>query len=69
MTALDLTGRDLVRVLADAARRPSVDRAVRDRAAALVADMAARGQDARLVRLGSADYAVTASRDGEGGDE
>lgn len=69
MTALDLTGRDLVRALADAARRPSVDRAVRARATALAADMAARGQDARIVRLGAADYAVTAPRDGEGGDE
>ncbi len=62
MSALDLTRSDLIRALgATVAARPAVDAAVRARAEAIAARVAAAGVEARVVRRGQADYAVEAT--------
>jgi len=57
--ALAPTRDDLVRAIARLATRPAVDRAVAERAEALARQM---GPDARVVREGPGDYAVTRAR-------
>lgn len=65
MSALGLTGGDLIRALARIGRRPAIDAAVRARAEDLAARIAeADGVTARASRRGEGDYVVTASGPG-----
>jgi hypothetical protein len=72
MSAIDLTGGDLLRALANVAARPAVDAAVRQRADAVAEEIEARANGAgigpatvvRVLREGPGDYAVTVSAPG-----
>jgi hypothetical protein len=68
VSALDLTGADLIRALGDVTKRPAVDGAVRARAEALAGEIERQAGGApttvRVIRRGPSDYAVTVSAPG-----
>jgi hypothetical protein len=58
-TSLALTGTDLARAIAEVARLPAVDAALRERADTLAADLAGNGIVTRVLRRETGDYAVS----------
>jgi hypothetical protein len=62
--ALTITGNDLVRALGGAATLPAVDEAVKAKAEALAARLAADGVTTRVLKRGAGAYAVEVSGEG-----